>query len=54
MSKAYFYVRVDFYYINDVIYFGELTFTPDSGIIRFNDSRVDDEWGKWISLPILR
>ena len=50
MSKAYPYVRVDFYCINDEIYFSELTFTPDSGIMRFNRPELDAEWGKMIEL----
>lgn len=51
MAKPYAYVRVDFYYINNEIYFGELTFTPDSGIIKFNKENVDSDWGAWITLP---
>ena len=50
MSKDYPYVRVDFYCINDEIYFSELTFTPDSGIMRFNRPELDEEWGKMIEL----
>ena len=50
MSKPYSYVRVDFYYINGKIFFGELTFTPDSGCIKFNHPKTDAEWGEWIKL----
>ena len=50
MAKDYNYVRVDFYYINNEIYFGELTFTPDSGIIKFNPPQTDEEWGTYIKL----
>lgn len=32
ISKEFDFVRVDMYYINDCIYFGEATFTPSSGI----------------------
>ena len=50
MSKAYEYVRVDFYYIQDDIFFGEMTFTPDAGMIKFNNPKIDEEWGEWILL----
>ena len=50
LSKGFSYVRVDFYLINNEIYFGELTFTPDSGIFIFNDKKIDEEWGKLIHL----
>ena len=51
MSKPFPYVRVDFYYINNQIYFGEMTFTPDSGFINFNRDEIDFLWGSWIKLP---
>lgn len=50
MSQKYEYVRVDFYYIHDEILFGEMTFTPDAGMIKFNDDKIDVEWGTWIKL----
>lgn len=50
MAKDFVYVRVDFYYINNEIYFGEMTFTPDSGIIRFDPPETDAEWGAMINL----
>ena len=50
MAKDFNYVRVDFYYIQNEIYFGELTFTPDSGIIKFNPPEIDDQWGAMIEL----
>lgn len=50
LAKGFKYVRVDFYLINNEIYFGELTFTPDSGIFIFNDKDIDEKWGKLIHL----
>ena len=52
MAKDYPYVRVDFYCINDEIYFSELTFTPDSGIMRFNRPELDAEWGKMVDISV--
>jgi hypothetical protein len=39
------YARVDFYYINQQIYFGELTFAPSSGYVKFNDKKWDRYMG---------
>lgn len=50
MSKPFNYVRIDFYCINNRIYFGEFTFTPDSGIMKFNNPNTDREWGAWIKI----
>jgi len=45
------FLRVDFYEVNDRIFFGELTFFPASGFGSF----VPEEWdlilGEWINLP---
>ncbi len=32
LSSQFPFVRVDFYYVNKKIYFGELTFTPNNGM----------------------
>jgi hypothetical protein len=43
---------VDFYNVRGKIYFGELTFYPQSGYFEF----IPDEWdkilGNWVPLPI--
>ena len=43
------FVRVDMYEINNKVYFGEMTFTPGSGIGKFNpeqwDKKLGDLWG---------
>jgi len=35
LCSDYKFVRVDLYYVNNKVYFGELTFTPCSGLIKF-------------------
>lgn len=40
LSKGFKYVRVDLYENHGKVYFGEMTFTPGSGMIRFDP----DEW----------
>ena len=46
------FLRVDFYEVNNMVYFGELTLFPNGGFGRWTDDKVDYEFGKWISLPI--
>ena len=51
LSKGIPFVRVDFYEVNQKIYFGELTFYPGSGLEEFTPSEWDDILGSWIELP---
>lgn len=51
VSKDIPFLRVDFYEINDKIYFGELTFFPGAGFEEFSPESYDEELGKWIVLP---
>lgn len=44
-------VRVDFYEANGKIYFGELTFSHFAGMVPFEPSAIDEQWGDWINLP---
>lgn len=44
------FVRVDFYEINQKIYFGELTFYPGSGMEEFYPDNWDYILGDWIQL----
>lgn len=37
LSNGHIYLRVDLYEINDVVYFGEMTFYPRGGVYRYND-----------------
>ena len=51
MSKDFAQVRVDFYYVNNKIYFGEMTFTSMSGGEKFDPKSADLELGQHIHLP---
>lgn len=53
MSKEFAFVRVDFYDINDKIYFGEMTFTSMSGTGKFEPAIEDLKLGNMIKLPKL-
>lgn len=46
------YVRVDLYCIDSLIYFGEMTFYPDSGLDANLLTEVDKYWGDMLELPI--
>ena len=46
------FVRVDFYYVNGRIYFGEMTFYPASGFGKFVPEEWDYKLGEWLDLPI--
>jgi hypothetical protein len=43
------YVRVDLYAPDDLVYFGELTFTPGAGVLPFTPDSIDYEWGKLLA-----
>lgn len=44
-------VRVDFYEVNGVVYFGELTFFHCSGLEAFHPNEWDVKFGDWTILP---
>ena len=46
------HVRVDFYVIGDMFYFGELTFYHGSGIEKFTPKQLGVDMGSWINLPV--
>lgn len=45
------HVRVDFYEIYGKVYFGEMTFFDNSGIVAFSPAKYDEMWGEWLKLP---
>lgn len=51
LSKGIPHVRVDLYNINGHIYFGELTFSHWSGLVKFEPEEWDYKIGEWLSLP---
>ncbi len=51
LSKPFPYVRVDFYEINDKLYFGELTFTPHGGIMISYKEEALEIMGTQLILP---
>lgn len=45
------FLRVDFYEVNKIVYFGELTFFPDSGFGKWTDEKWDNTIGDLLHLP---
>ncbi|WP_230534502.1 ATP-grasp fold amidoligase family protein [Microvirga roseola] len=45
LSEGFNFVRVDLYSVEGRIYFGEMTFTPGAGGLRFNPVEMDEMWG---------
>lgn len=54
LSKRFTYVRVDLYYCNKEIYFGELTFTPAACLDRDFINDADYQMGKLLDLSVLK
>ena len=51
LSKNIPFVRVDFYEVKGKVYFGEMTFYPNSGFTEFYPENWDEILGNWITLP---
>lgn len=52
LSEGIPFLRVDFYEINQKLYFGELTFYPAGGFGEFDDESINLQLGKMINLYI--
>lgn len=52
LSKDMLHLRVDFYYINEKIYIGELTFYHMSGLTEFKPPEWNAKMAEWLQLPI--
>lgn len=50
LSKNEPFLRVDFYNVNDKIFFGELTFYPASGMLPWTTEEADMKIGKYLKL----
>ena len=51
LSKGKPFSRIDFYDVNDCIYFGEITFFPTSGMGGFDPKEWDYKFGEMLTLP---
>lgn len=53
LSEKMPFARIDFYELNERLYFGEITFYPASGFEGFQPEEWDLRLGKWIKLPTM-
>lgn len=51
LAKDIPHVRVDWYWVDQKLYFGELTFYDGSGLSPFQNVQDDERLGSWIELP---
>lgn len=51
LSKNMIQLRVDWYYVEGSLYFGESTFFDGSGFEKFTQEEWDNTLGSWIELP---
>jgi len=51
LAQGFPHVRVDFYIVEDRLYFGELTFFHESGTGPFRPEAFEVQMGDWIKLP---
>lgn len=51
LAGSFPFVRVDLMLKNKQVYFGELTFTPAQGFVRFKPKKLDEIFGKYLVLP---
>lgn len=51
LSKGLPHIRIDFYEVDNVVYFWELTFTHWSGFKPFDPFEWDLKFGEWLILP---
>ena len=54
LSQDFPYVRVDLYIANNQVYFGELTFRPYGGFMKFVPESFDLELGRYLILDNLK
>jgi len=50
LSLGFPFVRVDLYYLQNIIYFGEMTFYPWSGYVQFTPDSFDFELGNFFNI----
>ncbi len=54
LSESFPFARVDFYSLEKEVFFGEITFQPESGFSAFNEEKYDIELGTYLSLKNLK
>lgn len=52
LARDFTFIRVDLYYIEGKIYFGELSFYPNNGFVKYETDEMDKIFGEKIVLPM--
>lgn len=52
LSKDFVFSRIDLYYVNGKVYFGEISFYPNNGFVRYETEEMDKFFSDKIVLPI--
>ena len=52
LSEKFNFIRVDLYYVDDKIYFGELSFYPSNGFVCYETDEMDRFFSEKINLPL--
>lgn len=54
LSNGFHHVRIDMYYVENKIYFGEMTFYTQNGMAKFSDYNWDHKLGKLINIKKIK
>lgn len=52
LAQGFIFIRVDLYSVGEQIYFGELSFYPNNGFVRYETEEMDRFFSSKINLPI--
>ncbi len=52
LSEKFNFMRVDLYYVKNTVYFGELSFYPNNGFVRYETEEMDEFFSSKVKLPI--
>ena len=52
LASGFKFIRVDLYYVNGKIYFGEMSFYPNNGFVKYETEEMDKFFSEKIHLGI--
>lgn len=52
LAQGFTFIRVDLYYVNGQVYFGELSFYPNNGFVRYETEEMDAFFASKVKLPM--
>lgn len=54
LAQDFPFVRIDLFFVKGKIYFSEMTFTPDRGLMTIQPEKYYKIWGDYLELPTLK